>query len=553
MIAALATGACVTMATQCLGAGSIVAWGRNDFGEGDVPAPNSGFVAVSAGVFHSVGLKSDGSIVAFGDNSFGQIDVPAPNMGFVAISAGYYHNLGLKSDGSVVAWGDDSHGQLSVPAPNTGFVAVSTGWGHSLGLKSDGSIVGWGWNAEGQLNIPAPNTGFVAVAGGSEHSIGLKSDGSIVAWGYNNHGQCNVPTPNTGFVAIASGASHGLGLKSDGSIVAWGLNTFGQCDVPPPNSGFVAVAAGDSHSFGLKSDGSIVVWGWNGFGQIDVPVPNAGFVAMAGGHYHSLGIMSPISCAELHTSELLCQSGNAYSWTFTFTNNSGTDASLLILPDPAMTPHVFFLNPPVTAGATSAPITVTVAGPAPGAELCFDFVLADIAGNECCHLQPCITLPECVCSQMSNVQVTATPTQGVFQMSFTFTNLSDTTSGHLVLASATGTLSPALVDIPPTPTYGTQSIGPITVTTTVPPGSDFCFVLGNHAPNWIECCFIEPCVTVPDAPPVLNPADLDGDGKVDAADLGLLLSNWGGSGAGDLDGDGVVGAADLGLLLSAWS
>ncbi len=37
--------------------GSIVAWGRNDDGQTDVPAPNSGFVAVAGGVYHSLGLK----------------------------------------------------------------------------------------------------------------------------------------------------------------------------------------------------------------------------------------------------------------------------------------------------------------------------------------------------------------------------------------------------------------------------------------------------------------------------------------------------------------
>jgi len=48
------------------------------------------------------------------------------------------------------------------------------------------------------------------------------------------------------------------------------------------------------------------------------------------------------------------------------------------------------------------------------------------------------------------------------------------------------------------------------------------------------------------------PADIDGDGSVNAADLSALLGNWGGSGAGDIDGDGFVNAADLSALLGAW-
>jgi probable HAF family extracellular repeat protein len=60
-------------------------------------------------------------------------------------------------------------------------------------------------------------------------------------------------------------------------------------------------------------------------------------------------------------------------------------------------------------------------------------------------------------------------------------------------------------------------------------------------------------VIEPETPP--NPADLDGDGSVGAADLSMLLGAWGACGAAcpaDLDGDGAVGAADLSILLGAW-
>jgi alpha-tubulin suppressor-like RCC1 family protein len=88
--------------------GSIVAWGWNNYGQCDVPSPNSGFVAASAGWFYSLGLKSDGSITAWGWNDYGQSDVPSPNSGFVAVSAGYAHSLGLKSEAQATqpsTWG----------------------------------------------------------------------------------------------------------------------------------------------------------------------------------------------------------------------------------------------------------------------------------------------------------------------------------------------------------------------------------------------------------------------------------------------------------------
>ncbi len=258
--------------------GSILAWGNNDYGQCNVPSPNSGFVAVAAGANHSLGLKSDGSVAAWGLNDSVQCNVPLPNSNFVAVAASEFHSLGLKSDGTVVVWGQPYY---TIPSPNSDFVAVATGFDHWLGLKSDGSVVAWGNNWCGQSDVPLPNSNFVAVAASEFHSLGLKSDGSVVAWGWDNDGQCSVPPPNSGFVAVAAGESHSLGLKSDGSVVAWGSDNDRQCTVPPPNSGFVAVAAGANHSLGLKSDGSVVVWGHNDYGN-NPPNPNSGFGQEAG-------------------------------------------------------------------------------------------------------------------------------------------------------------------------------------------------------------------------------------------------------------------------------
>lgn len=53
--------------------------------------------------------------------------------------------------------------------------------------------------------------------------------------------------------------------------------------------------------------------------------------------------------------------------------------------------------------------------------------------------------------------------------------------------------------------------------------------------------------------PAACPADFDGDGRVDGADLSEMLAAWGSSAIDqDLDEDGMVGASDLGLLASAW-
>ncbi len=69
--------------------------------------------------------------------------------------------------------------------------------------------------------------------------------------------------------------------------------------------------------------------------------------------------------------------------------------------------------------------------------------------------------------------------------------------------------------------------------------------------SYITCDVIPapPC-----EPPSACPADLDGDGTVNAADLAQLLGNWGPCEdcPADFDGDGVIDAADLAQLLGNW-
>lgn len=54
--------------------------------------------------------------------------------------------------------------------------------------------------------------------------------------------------------------------------------------------------------------------------------------------------------------------------------------------------------------------------------------------------------------------------------------------------------------------------------------------------------------------PTAPNADLNADGRVDGADLGILLGAWGACAgcAADLNADGRVDGADLGMLLGAW-
>lgn len=82
----------------------------------------------------------------------------------------------------------------------------------------------------------------------------------------------------------------------------------------------------------------------------------------------------------------------------------------------------------------------------------------------------------------------------------------------------------------------------------------------------VEPCFVVPecslgaCVQIESIGPGTCPlsADINGDGLVDGADLGLVLEAWGTCPpltigcSGDLNFDGLIDGADLGVVLEAW-
>ena len=113
--------------------GTVVATGRNTYGQCDVSGWKD-IIAISAGYYHTVGLKKDGTVVATGCNTFGIISGQCDVSGWkdiIAISAGDHHTVGLKADGTVVATGDNEDGQCDVSGWKD-IIAVSAGLGHTV-------------------------------------------------------------------------------------------------------------------------------------------------------------------------------------------------------------------------------------------------------------------------------------------------------------------------------------------------------------------------------------------------------------------------------------
>lgn len=227
-----------------------------------------GFVQVSAGDNHVLGLRSDGTVWAGGWSMYGHDIWPPEGLtDVVQVAAGASHSVALRSDGTVVCWGANWNGECSPPSGLDNVVQVDAGSGFTVALRADGTMVAWGvssqWSMWGGSYLPEPEPpvgGVVRVAAGSSHILALLGDGTVAAWGSNGSNEAS-PPPLNDIVAISAGSSFSVALRSDGSVTAWGGGGYGETNIPPEATGVVAVSARSYRTLALRSDGTVVSWG----------------------------------------------------------------------------------------------------------------------------------------------------------------------------------------------------------------------------------------------------------------------------------------------------
>jgi N-acetylneuraminic acid mutarotase len=269
----------------------VSGWGANSDGQTQIPASATNVVAIAAGAYHSLALRSDGWVIGWGRNDFGETNAPGDLTNAVAIAGGWGFSLAAKSNHTVASWGWPPVDARHFPSGMSNVTAVAAGWDHAVALRDVGTVATWGSNAGGQTNVPPSIFGIVAVSGNGSHTLALKRDGTVAAWGDNGTAETNVLSGLQNVAAISAGAGHNLALRWDGSVAAWGDDSYGQTDVPSDLTNAVAIAAGGNHSLALRQDGSVVGWGWNGDGEISMPATLSNVVAIAAGRQHSLALL----------------------------------------------------------------------------------------------------------------------------------------------------------------------------------------------------------------------------------------------------------------------
>ena len=261
------------------GTGEVTCWGANadttiedeltvDWGQAN--APTGIFTAVSASQLHTCGVRDTGKIVCWGGNIFGQSNPPAGSV-FTAVTSGYTHTCGLHATGGIECWGggwagaNADFGQVVTPVGS--FTAVSAGWADTCGLRTTGEIECWGRAGNGT------RIGTFTAIGTGGGDCAVRGTGEVVCWVATDTLQTGTPAGSftTVSAGVGLGAAHKCGLRTTGEIMCWGANDYGQTEVP--DGRWTAVSAGDHHTCGVRTTGEIACWGRNHEGQTDAPTP----------------------------------------------------------------------------------------------------------------------------------------------------------------------------------------------------------------------------------------------------------------------------------------
>jgi alpha-tubulin suppressor-like RCC1 family protein len=211
--------------------GTAWAWGCNTcglLGDGTTVNKSSpvsvvgGFTdwcQVDAGDKHNLGVRKNGTAWAWGSGAYGQLgdgttvnkSSPVSVVGgftdWCQLSAGGYHSVGLRTNATMWVWGSGALGRLgngttvntsspvSVVGGFTDWCQVSAGRNHTLAVRRNGTAWAWGQGGQGRLgdgtaggksspvSVIGGFTDWCQVSAGRYHSLGVRQNGTVWAWG----------------------------------------------------------------------------------------------------------------------------------------------------------------------------------------------------------------------------------------------------------------------------------------------------------------------------------------------------------------------------------
>ena len=378
-------------------------------------------------------------------------------------------------------------------------------------------------------DVLPPLSEVEAIASGWYHGVAVLGDGSLAFWGDDSFGQCSPPegigVGEQRVVGVGAGQFHTVALLADGSVVAWGGNDDGQVDVPEglvqPGNPVIQVDAGNRYSAALRADGSVLQWGF----QVcdEVPADDNGNPIVR------------INCGATSSSAVRADG----TWSILCSD------FLPASPEPLRDVRLFGINETnYVVGLAESGILLSVS---PSGEW---FTLST-PDSPIVQVRGCATILATLQEDGSAQVGDTSQLDSALFNSEAYVDAIDLRNGlssrrsievgryHLMTLVDEGDCDGSGVS-------DAEEIADGTVADCDDNGiPDSCDIAlgaadanGNHVPD--ACEYAE--------------GDLNLDGCVDGADLGIFFTAWSvpGSPVGDFDGNGVIDGRDLGLLLLNW-
>jgi uncharacterized repeat protein (TIGR01451 family) len=279
-------------------------------------------VAVAGGEYHSLALTSAGAVWAWGNDGNGQLgngtegtpgslafsSTPVQVIGLagaVAVAAGNFHSLALKSDGTVWVWGSNAYGQLGNGTYTDSVVPIQVS-----GLSGVVAVAGGGYHS---LASVAQLTPALSIAKSHSGSFGQGQQGATYTVTVANGAGA---APTSGIVTVTDTLPSGLMLVSmAGTGVGSGWtcagNTCTRGDVLEGGSSYPPITVTVNVAANATSP------------QVNAASVSGGGSAMAGANDSTTIISGPVlSITKTHTGSFT--QGQQGVYTVTVSNGAGT-------------------------------------------------------------------------------------------------------------------------------------------------------------------------------------------------------------------------------------
>ena len=238
----------------------------------------SAYSSISAGLLHTCGIRTnDSRVLCWGESLYGRlgdgqngVDVLNPNVttdnsSYFSVSAGGYHSCGIRAnDSRVLCWGYGLYGQVgnsgttdnlipNVTTDTSSYKSASAGYYHTCGIRNnDSRVLCWGRGDWGNLgdseitnnlvpNLTTDTSPYTIANAGYVHTCGIRTnDSRVLCWGYGANGQVgdgettnnlvpNITTDSSIYSSVSPGGYHTCGIRAnDSRVLCWGYGTYGQ-------------------------------------------------------------------------------------------------------------------------------------------------------------------------------------------------------------------------------------------------------------------------------------------------------------------------------------